>query len=62
MRIGHAREMNIMHYRLIQMETNQAQPRNNNNVWLKRNPPTEQRPPDPFESTKMMFHSLFRPC
>ena len=65
MRIEHAREISAMQSRLIQMEQNQVwnvQLRNNNNPWLKRNPPTVQRPPNPLESTNMVFQSFCRPC
>lgn len=72
MKIEHAREMNFMQARLIQMERSQAQniqPRNNNNrgnnnTWPKKNPLNEQRPPNPLESTNIVEQPMpfCRPC
>lgn len=54
---NHAKEMSAMQARLVQMERSQAQsfqPRNNNNVWHKKGPSNEQRPPNPLEFANIL--------
>lgn len=60
MKIEQARQISDIQSRIIQMKN--MQPRNNNNLWPKRNLPVEQRPPNPLESANIVSHSFCRSC
>jgi hypothetical protein len=67
MEINQANQMNAMQNRLIAMERGQAsRPQHRpNDKWPKKNPPQDQRPPNPFESTNLVDHQAIpycRPC
>jgi hypothetical protein len=67
MEINHANQINALQNRLITMERSQNNRQHNrpNDKWPKRPPPHEQRPPNPFESTNLVYHHSIpycRPC
>ena len=67
MEIDHATQMTAMQNRLIAMERAQASGFHHkpNNGWQKRDPPQEQRPPNPLETINLVDHQVIpycRPC
>jgi lantibiotic modifying enzyme len=64
MEINHANQINALQNRFITMERSQANRTHHkpNDKWPKRTPPHDQRPPNPFESTNLVYHQAIPYC